>query len=96
MKLPRSSSRKPPFDLDQGQQWFLQEGSWDLLETHQRLSLTVTFYHIYLENLLIFICSSISTADEPLFVLFVVFIDLLNKLIKYMYTLCDSHLNVKA
>ena len=34
-------------------------------------------------------------ADEPLFVLFVVFIDLLNKLIKYMYTHCNS-LNRKS
>ena len=96
MKLPRSSSRQPPSDPNQGQQQFLQEGSWDLLETHWRLSLTVTFYCIYSENLFIFIRSSIFTADEPLFVLVVVFIDLLHKLIKYMYTHYNFHLTVKA
>ena len=55
-----------------------------------------TFYHIYSENIFIFIRSSIFTADELLFVLFVVFIDLLNQLIKYMYTHCNFHLTVKA
>ena len=96
MKLPRSSSRQPPSDPDQGQQQFLQEGRWDLLETHQRLSLTVTFYHIYSENLFIFIRSSTFMADEPLFVLLVIFIDLLKKLIKYMYTRHNFLLTVKA
>ena len=96
MKLLRSLSRQPPSDPDQGQQRFLQEGSWDLLEIHQRLSLTVTFYHIYSENLFIFICSSPLMADEPLFVLVMVFIYLLNKLIKYMYTHYNFYLTVKA
>ena len=35
-------------------------------------------------------------ADELLFVLVVVFIDLLNKLIKYMYTRCNFFLNRKS
>ena len=35
-------------------------------------------------------------ADEPLFVLVVIFIDLLNKLIKYMYTHYNFLLIVKA
>ena len=34
-------------------------------------------------------------ADEPLFVLVVIFIDLLNKLIKYMYTRYNFSLNCK-
>ena len=96
MKLLRSSSRQPPSDPNQGQQRFLQEGSWDLLETHQRLSLTVNFYHIYSEDLFIFIRSSTFTADEPLFVLVLVFIDLLNKLIKYMYIRYNFYLTIKV
>ena len=54
MKLSRLSSRQPPFDPDQGQQRFLQEGSWDLLETHWRLSLTVTLYRILLGKFIYF------------------------------------------
>ena len=46
MELSRSSSGHPPLDPDREQQQFLQEGNWDLLETHWRLSLTVTLYRI--------------------------------------------------
>ena len=42
-----------------------------------------------MENLSIFIRILIFMAVESLFMLFVVFIGLLNKLIKYMYTVCN-------
>ena len=52
------SSRQPPFDPNWEQQRFLKGGSWNLLETHRRLSLTVTLYH-FLYGVFIFIHSLI-------------------------------------